>query len=172
MEASSVCLPCCIRFVRVLAVFYPICPCACRVVSDMSVSLPCCIWSVSVLAVSYLICQCACRVVSDLYVCLPCRILFVRLLAVLCPICPCDCHVVSDLFTLISWTTVYNMHVYLTPNAFDWTITCKDYWRCCGLSYIFRQVGKIAKSDYQLRQICLSVYLSAWRSTDRVIKIK
>jgi hypothetical protein len=34
-------------------------------------------------------------------------------------------------------------------------------------SYIFRQVGKVAKSDYYLRQICLSVRLSAWRNTDR-----
>jgi hypothetical protein len=127
----SVCLPCCIRYVRVLAVLYPICPCACRFVSDMSVSLPCCIPSVIVLAVSYLIFPCAC-LVSDLSVCLPCHMLFVRVLAVLYPICPCNCCVLSDLFTLISWTTPYN--IYLTPNAVDWTIACKDYWRCCGLS--------------------------------------
>jgi hypothetical protein len=146
MEALSACLPCCIRFVRVLAVLYPICPWACRVVSHMSVCLPCCILFVRVLAVLYPICPCACHAVSDLSMCLPCRILFVRVFAVLYPICPCDCRAVSDLFTLISWTTIYNM--YFMPDAVDWTIAYKDYWRCCGLSYIFRQVGKIAKRDY------------------------
>ena len=162
METLSVWYPCCIRSVRVLAVSYLICPCACilfvrvlavlcpicqcayRVLSYLSVCLPCCVRPVSVLAVSYLICPCA-RLVSDLPVCLPCRILFVCVL-VLYPICPCDCHVISNLFMLISWTTVYN--IYFMPDAVDWTIAYKDYWRYCGLSYIFRQVVKIAKSDY------------------------